>query len=128
MSDEPVADAIRDLHRFLEERGRPDRLPPLDPRVMPHRMGIGPFLKPLLMNAPPERVRYVPVGKVELSLGPNPIVNCPCSNLATVEIEKDRLVKCSNCERYYLQYGIRILVLYGEMELPPLPPPDEVVD
>lgn len=85
-------------------------------------MGLAPLLKPLLMNAPPERVRLVPVGKVELSLGPNPIVDCPCSSLATVEVEPNRIVKCANCERYYLQHGIRVLVLYGEMELPPLPP------
>lgn len=101
-----------------------ERRPDLLGRTFGRRLPMTTYID-LMMRSKPERVREVPRAAIEEDGhdddGPFAMVKCPCGHqpIAHYCIEK-----CSGCQRYYLTFGPKVFVIYGDMEPPALPPVD----
>lgn len=91
-------------------------------RKQPHRLGLPSYLL-LIARLDPARVRRVPSSAIteegQDETGEFSFVGCPCGAHPVAAAE---MVKCSGCERYYVEFERgAVYVVYGAMEPPPLP-------
>lgn len=122
-----LAGSLASVERKLNETPKAQLLPPVarDPladydrlgRKQPTRMS---FLH-LVRAIPglPGRLGRVPAAAIveqgNDGIGEYSLVQCPCS---AHPIVRPSIAKCDGCERYYVSYGVVVMVAYGEMNIP----------
>lgn len=109
--------ALDDREKWLHASGGYDLLD----RRAPRQLGLPDYLL-VVARSEPARVRKVPrqavVDDGHDDDGDFAFVACPCG---ARPIARERLERCSGCERYYvLVAAAQVFVTYGEMAPPPV--------
>jgi hypothetical protein len=105
--------------RYRNPHDRDNEYDALD-RKVPRKIDLGLALRAFPALA--ARMRVVPSRAIaeegEDDEGPFALIECPCGQRPIV---RSNITPCGGCERWYLK-DESVLVLYGDMELPPRQP------